>query len=265
MNPYRHINLVGDGIMRGVTLALPTEQVRHLLPWGLALGEQDLTPPGTHPVILFFYELFGAHMSVPTLLPSMTYREHIVGVPYTYVAQGVPGGGAPGPFFFMPKLLLDNTLATLGGRLWWGFAKDLAAISLTEQRYAVSRLGDGAPLVSLDFEPTGDLQSVYAFPHFEPIWRMMNQPLISQVPLGMGPLFVCSNFDKQWDTAQLRPLSTAVTLHQEFVPGLPCGRFPTEGRAAGIDQLVLGSYELRAHWRQGLIYPYGGQVRQAAR
>jgi hypothetical protein len=64
-NPLAAINLNGNGTMRGVTLALPTDRVRDFLPAGMDLGKQQVTPAGTHPVILFFHDMFRAQMSIP--------------------------------------------------------------------------------------------------------------------------------------------------------------------------------------------------------
>ena len=82
-NPFAAVNLHGDGTMRGVTVALPSDRVSDFLPAGMKLGEQNVSPPGTHPVILFFHDMFRAQMSIPMLLPNMTYHEHSVGVPFT--------------------------------------------------------------------------------------------------------------------------------------------------------------------------------------
>ena len=92
-NPFPMLNLNGYGTQRGVTLALPTEKVLDLLPAGLELGPQTVSPKGTHPVILFFHDMFRAHMSFPSLLPNLTYREHSVGVPFSYISPGTPGPG----------------------------------------------------------------------------------------------------------------------------------------------------------------------------
>jgi hypothetical protein len=192
-----------------------------------------------------------AHMTVPTLLPNMTYHEQILGVPYTYVAQG----GA-GPFFFMPNLWLDDFVPTLGGKLFWGFAKRMAKMVVTADTWAVLAL-TGDPVMSLDFEPTGEWRPVRGWPSFEPVRRIMSQPLVSAVPVAAGPWFVCSNFDKRWSDAEVRPLSTVVRIDQAFVAGLPCGRFPAEGRTEGIDASPLGSFQVKARWRQSLVYPAG--------
>ena len=148
-NPYTTLHLSGTGTMRYVTLALPTASVRELLPNGIDLGKQELTPEGTHPVMLGFHDMFRLHTSVPSLLPSMTYHEHSVGVPYCYVNQPELGYRSPGPYFFMPMVLLDHLLATIGGLVFWGFAKRLARISNTDRQYAVSGM-NGEPIVGMD-------------------------------------------------------------------------------------------------------------------
>ena len=45
-SPFNVVNLYGSGCLRGVTVAMPTAQVQRLLPKGLELGPQSVTPPG---------------------------------------------------------------------------------------------------------------------------------------------------------------------------------------------------------------------------
>lgn len=194
-------------------------------------------------------------MTIPTRLPPMTYHEHVIGVPDVLVNQGDGWGHSAGPFFFMPRLLLNNLWAMLGGLVYWGYPKRLARIAVTGDHFAVSDLS-GAPQLALDFEGHGDLLPIDHFPHFAPLRAAMDQPMLTALPPGMGPIAICSRFDKHWPTVGLRPLSTAVTIEQAFLPGLPCGRFPGHGCSAGIDVSSLGSYELRAHCRQTVPYPW---------
>lgn len=254
--PLSYINLVGNGIFRGATLVMPSDYVRNLLPWGLDLAPQDLTPPGTHPISFFFQEMVRAHMTIPTLLPNMTYHEQIVGVPFVNVTRGYPGGPY-GPFFFMPNLFLDNFLATLGGRVWWGLAKQMAKMEVTENRWACTD-ESGNPLISLDFDVTGDYVPVPTVENFIPYCRpntgIMVQPLVSMLPGGVGMFPICSDFDKKWDEAVIRPLETQITINRAFVPGLPTGTFPAGQKAPGIDVSVLGSFQVLAHWRMTLPY-----------
>jgi hypothetical protein len=255
-NPFAAINLNGTGTMRGVTLALPTDRVLDLLPAGLELGEQQVTPAGTHPVILFFHDMFRAQMSIPTLLPNMTYHEHSVGVPFAYISKSGITPGVPGPYYFMPKLYLDNLWATLGGLFFWGFAKEMASVTVTADSYTVNSM-TGQRLTSLTwknlkkqaFRPIAEVEN------FEPVRQMLTQPIISMLPAAMGPFFILSDFDKDWQTATVSPLETSLEVDIAYIPGYPCGRFPAAGFSPGIDRSVLGSYELRAPWRLSLPYP----------
>jgi len=255
-NLFTSVNLNGEGIMRGVTLSLPANRVRNLLPASLELGKQTLTSPGTHPVVLFFHDLYRGNLAFPNLIPSLTYYEHSIGVPFTYISAPWLAPGSPGPYYYMPRLYLNSLSPMAGGRLWWGFAKDLGQIEVTSGRYTVSDLA-GRRLTSLgwDTEQLGEVRPVTAYPNFEPVRQMLNQPLISLAPLGVGPFLMLSHFDKNWDVATLRPLRTSVEVDLAFLPGYECARYPASGWAPGIDEVVTGSYELRSPWRLSLPYP----------
>jgi hypothetical protein len=263
-NPFNLVNLHGDGCFRGVTLALPIAEVQRFLPNGLVLGAQNVTPPGTHPVILSFNSLYRAIMSVPTLLPTLTYHEFTFGVPYSYVQPGTLGrmfgavlgrGGDQlrGPYYYMPRLFLDSVLATMGGVLYWGYAKKLARFKLSTGSFAIDA-ENGVPQISLEWDILGEPRPVSAFPHFEPVREMLAQPLVSQMPVGMGPLFVVADFNKRWDLATLQPTATTVRVDNEIVPGFGAAHYPSEGRSPGIDTQVLGSYELSASWMLGMAH-----------
>jgi hypothetical protein len=255
-NPFAAINLNGDSIMRGVTLALPCDRVRDLLPTGLELGSQDVTPSGTHPVILSFNELFRAKMSFPTLLPSQTYHELTLGIPYSYLSRDSITPGHPGPYYFMPRLFLDNALFTIGGLLLWGFTKRMASFRVTAEHCAIDDCA-GRRLTSLAWKTEADSvhRPIGDCPHFAPVRRMLDQPLISMVPASIGPFFVLSDFDKNWKVATVRPLQTVMEVDVEFVTGYPAGRYPTSDWSASIGESALGSYELHAPWRLSVAYP----------
>lgn len=253
-DPYSYVRLQGTGLTRGVTMVLSTAEVRELLPQGLELGEQDLTPPGTHPVILLFHDMFRVHMSIPTPLPNMTYREHSIGVPFAYVAHDFVGSLNPGPYYFMPKLHLDDFWAVLGGRLYWGLAKHLARFSVDGSNYEVMER-DGEPITSLHTtDAPGAYAPVVGHAGFAPIRAALDQPIISMAPLGMGPFFVLSHFDKDWGRAQVRSIATCMHIDRAYVPGLPTGAYPWDEAPFGLAAGPLGSYEYRAPWRMTLPY-----------
>ena len=263
-NPLPMLNLSGSGTQRGVTLALPVDKVRSMLPAGLELGRQDVTPAGTHPVMVFFHDIYRAYLSFPTLVPSLTYREHSVGVPFVHISGAVGGPSSPGPYYYMPTLYLNSILATLGGVAYWGFTKKPAHITRADGEYRVFEPAGGPPITSLTWEPTGEHRPVGDYAHFQPIRQILSQPLISMLPMSLGPFFVLSDFEKGWDVATLRPLQTVTHVHRQYVPGYDVGRYPSTARSPGIDRSVLGSFELWPPLRLTLPYPpllFDSQVR----
>lgn len=256
LNPYGYVYLLGDGIFRGVTLELPSERVRGLLPHGLTLGEQTVTRAGTHPVVLLCNEILRAHMTVPSALPSLSYREQSLGIPFCYVTDGRGQETEQGPFYYQPRLWLDSLLAMMGGVVYWGLTKRMARFQLDDNLFAVTSQ-QGRSLSSVRSRPTGAALPVASYPFFAPIRQLHEQPLIMTAPFGMGPFFVCCNFDKAWDHGTLCPLETSTQIDESFVPGLQTGRFPEHGLRGGIDTSVVGSYELRLPWRLSLPYAPG--------
>ncbi len=252
LGPLGNVELVGDGLIRAVTLEMPIETARSFLPYTLELAPQTMTKPGTHPVVMFFQEMVRAHMTIPTLLPNMTYHEYVLAVPHTRTT-GAFGMGSSAHLQFMPKLLLSEWLPTLGGLFFWGFAKQMAHYKVTNTRVAISTYRGSDPLVTLDYHPTGDYKPVSEYSHFGPLQEIMSEPLVSQLPAAMGPFLVCSNYDKIWSKAVLRPISTEITVHESFVPNLPTGIFPDEGRS--ITTSALGAVEIKAPWKLSVLYP----------
>jgi hypothetical protein len=131
----------------------------------------------------------------------------------------------------------------------------MASVTVTAESYTVNSFS-GQRLTSLTWKkPKGELRPIQEVANFEPVRQMLSQPIISMLPLAMGPFFILSNFDKDWTTASVRPLETSVEVDVEYVPGYGGGRYPASGWSRGIDSSVIGSYELRALWRLSLPYP----------
>jgi hypothetical protein len=252
-DPFNALHLSGTGTLRYMTLVLPAHSVRDLLPYGLELAPQQMTPSGTHPVLMGFHDMFRLHTTTPSLLPSMTYHEHSVGVPYCSVTAGSTPYD-PGPYFFMPAVFLDHLLATIGGLLFWGYAKQLASISNADGRYTVARV-DGKPVLSVSYNALGVARPIAEYPQFELQRQALSQPIISMVPFSMGPFFVLAGFPKRWDVAMLTPLAAAIDVFTDYVLGLSSGRYPSTGRSKGIDVSVTGAYELQAPWQLTSPHP----------
>ena len=245
--PYP-FGFIGDGMTRGVTLALPAAQVRAWLPPGLELGPQNRTPAGTHPLIFLFHDFTHCQYSFPTLLQSMNFHEQTVGIPFTYLPAGNPVSGKLGPYYFMPKLYLDDLWVLLNGKYLWGFDKEMAAIAVTQDRYTVTSSG-GESLVSLSWscQGTNGHGGIREYPAFEPIREMLSQTLITLFPAAVGPFFTLTEFDRRWNLARLRPVETVLEVGPSYLPGLEPGRY--------LPSPALGSFELSAPWWLSLPYP----------
>lgn len=255
MGPYANTRLLANCTARAVTLQLPTAQVEDLLPYGMVLGSQTMTPRGTHPVTMWFYDMYQMHMNIPAPLPNMTYNEHVVGIPYVYTTSDFINPVPSGPFFYMPILLLNNLFAILGGRLFWGFEKYRAHIDTTDDFFLVRDERSGEPLVSLQYEPVGPEGHATDFPLFGPMYELLQQPMITMLPMGLGPVFVCSDFARLWHAARVRPLRSVLKISRAYLPALPTGRFPKEGTSASISSSTLGAFSLRMQYSISMAYP----------
>jgi hypothetical protein len=257
---WNYMSLNGNAHVRAQTLVLPSAVVASMLPRGMELGPQRLTPKGKHPLVLFFQDLSRMHMTIPTLLPRMTYNEQVVGIPFVRVVAGYEWVGPLGPFFYMPNLYLNDFLPMIGGRLFWGFNKQFAPIEVNDHSWTV-RGDDRRVLISMKWRsPTGGWRTPEAFPHFAEFCQsesgIMNQPLVSMLPGYFQFFSVCSEFSKLWSHCRIRPIQSRVHIGEPFVEGLPTGSFPKAADwSAGIDAVRLGAFELQAPVRVSLPFP----------
>jgi hypothetical protein len=220
--PYP-FGFIGNSIARIFTLAVPSWKVRSLLPAGLDLGDQDLTPEGTHPVLFLFQRFFQCQCSIPLALPSMAFYEHTVCIPYTSVTSGYGPPGGLGPFCFLPKLYLTDPFVMLAGMFVWGYDKELAQINAGENSYSVAR-PTGERIASLEWQDGGD-GAVFArhCREFDPVRRILDQKLISALPVAAGPWLMLTDFERRWNMASVRPLRATLSLTgahlRAFAPG----------------------------------------------
>ena len=201
-----------------------------------------------------FHEMFRLQTSVPSLLPSMTYHEHSVGVPVLLRRPG-RAGAARGPYFFMPIVLLDHVLATIGGLLFWGYAKRLATIRDADGRYSATAMS-GEPVVSVSYEYTGEAKPIADVSATSSCSGRRCRKRSSRRSRSAWDRSSCSRvFRKRWEVATIRPLRAVTEIFTDYVVGLSSGRYPATDRSADINESVMGSYELSAPWQLGSPYP----------
>jgi hypothetical protein len=250
--PYP-FGFVGDGLTQCVVLALPDWRVHGFLPGSLQLGEQDVTPVGTHPVVLLFHSFTQCQFSFPTFLPPMQFHEQTIGIPFTYIRanNSIPGGS--GPYCFIPKFYLDDQWVWMIGRTYWGFDKEMAFVNSSNSLYAVTSLA-GRRLVSLEWQDyENEVRSaIRGYPEFESVRLMLSQPLVSLSPAGVGPVLTLTDFDRSWNLGTVRPINGALEIDASYLPGFEGGYYATGG--ADADAPLLSSYELSVQW--WLSFPY---------
>jgi len=245
---------MGNGTTHCVAVALPRAQVRALLPRGLELGNQELTPRGTHPVIFQFHRFSECQFSFPAFLRPMRFHEQTAGIPFTQVCGVNARSHGSGPYYFMPRLYLDDSWVLLNGTFWWGFNKQLAPIDVSEDRYTV-RQWTGQPLASLAWsaEGNGHPRPVAECREFAPFREILNQTLVTLLPAGAGPLPALTDFDRRWNFTSVRPLHSVLEIGPSYMPGFEGGRF-ARGQAADACWSVLGSFEFSGPWWLSLPY-----------
>lgn len=227
----------GDYLAFIVVIPLANESVQQMLPEALELAPQNLTPAGEHPVTLMFGHQMNVHAEHLKIF-DLDYLEAAVSV--SYVRWAEPGAGYRGPFLFSPRIFPNETLPILLG-FFYGLAKQKASIGMDETHYIVDAHDSNDLLVSGDFVLKSDFAPASSYPLFKGIPSLMQQPIIGQTELGP---FVCSQFDWNFDQAQIRAIEAEVHIAQAFTPGLPVGRFPRPS----IETDPLGAFQLKTQW-----------------
>jgi hypothetical protein len=212
-------------------LSVAPATARAMLPAGLDLAAQDLTP-GRHPLVLIMGEQSDVR---PRLLPlGAEYREAIVALPFVELRER----GAPrGPFCYCPRLFLDRRLPILAGRLLYAYAKRRAVIRMTAASYSIAERAGGDPLLEAHFRISGAA--------VEAPWRgaamLFDLPVVSRAANGWRYSFA----DFGLDRAVLQPVELHLAIHRPFVPGLPVGEFVIAGTAGSPSS----AFRISTDWR----------------
>ena len=165
-----------------IVAALPLHMARRLLPPDLALATQPLTQSDRYPVILMFARQRDAR---PSILPiGMTYHEFIIMLPSVRRRRAAWAEQAPRIFAFLPKLYLDSVAMLLLGRVFYGYAKDLARVVVEPGSVAVRSPISGESIVRAELYGGGGIVPVRASGHYADVAWLLNRPILSRGPLG---------------------------------------------------------------------------------
>ena len=221
-------------------LMVPVETARSMLPEGLELAPQSITPKGYHPLTFLAVEQSNVSPSlVPRLMwPGSRYREFVCTVNFV---QKSGDSDQPKPIFsYFPKLYLDNLFETLSGRLIYGFNKFTANIDVTNDRYKVMAKS-GETLFDGRFADQGRVGQPDSFAAFEDARRLITQPIINQHKLGH---WQCVAFDFQLTEASIMPSAAEFHIGAGMMPGLE----EMNVRRPSLGGGPLGSFRIWTSW-----------------
>ncbi|MBF9058582.1 NAD(P)-binding protein [Rhodobacterales bacterium HKCCSP123] len=220
----------------GATVVLPfaRQTVEGMLPKGLVLAEQDLTPTDMHPVIL----LFARQRDVrPNLAPvGMNYSEFICAVPW--VKHADPGLSDLPPMITPTKLYLDSLPPILLGIYGYGFPKERASMQVDMDTYIIREAQGDAEIISASFHRTGPKVRAWQLANFDAIRPAYEMAMVTRNRLGQWQYSV---YDFSLGQAELEPLEMEVRIASDAL-SLPQG----VTQAPSLDQSPFGAFFLTA-------------------
>jgi hypothetical protein len=221
-----------EGTPSAVTslVSMPKAAVRRMLPKGLDLQSQNLSPPGEHPVILFTGRQQGLRaIGYPLTFP--TYLEYILAIPFV----GFKSNPNSAPLMHLATLYLNSPLAVLAGRYFYGMPKRLEGISWTDD-FLVTTLVSSQALVRAGYRERSNWDPVAFRKNLATVSALYAQPLV-QVKNGA---YLCAKANWHFDTAQAEPVDAEIQLRtdsKELNFSVP-----------GSDESVFGAFHFSTHW-----------------
>jgi hypothetical protein len=184
----------------------------------------------------------------------MSFHEQTLGIPFVCVSAA-PGLPAAGPYYFMPKLYLDDRWNLFIGRNFWGFNKELARVRVNAGSYTVTSM-TGRRLAGLTWSVSGDepRPAIGGYEQFESVRKMLSQTPLSFSPAAVGPIPTLTDFDRSWNLGTVRRLRAVLDIDAAYCPRFSGGHYETAdetGQASGWPALA---FEVSAQW--WLSYPY---------
>lgn len=219
-----------------IVLAMPVGEAQQLLPAGLSLASQTLTPAGTHPVVL----MFGQHSQVhPWFQPPGSgghYDEWIVATPFLEWRDGDVAKSCA----YMSRLYLNSLYYVFLGWLY-GYPKKLSRSTVTPTSYEVRTLPAKRPLVSMTSMPAGAVLPFSSLPGHDAIAQVFVLPFIQR----LGPFpWLASRMWFELDTATVQPVTADFSITGTCAPGLP----EMSKHVGSIIDGVPGAFHMSCDW-----------------
>jgi hypothetical protein len=241
--PWPLTPFFGTGQMDGFFSfhAVDTAALQKVLPRGMHLLPQALTPPGLHPVSILANRQMGVRPAVmPRLLGFPWYLEAIIAINWVGLE------GQRGAFTYLPNLYLDARLPQLAGLCLYGYNKRLGQLEMGENAYRVKDSA-GAPVWSARYQQQGFCGPLVEFAEAASVQALSEQILVSSGKFG-GWQF--SSFDFNFTSAIVAPVSAEITVENGALAGLPAGLMEARplGSAAPAGNQLPGALRIWTSW-----------------
>jgi len=224
--------------------AVDAKALEIVLPDGMSLHPQTLTPDGTHPVTVLCNQQMGVRASImPKFLAFRKYYEAIIAINFVQI------DGQKGVFTYLPNLFLTNRLAKLSGIIFYGYNKNIGQLSMGQNTYSVSG-PQGAPIYNGHYNQRNFARPLTDFPTAGRVQSLLEQVIVSQ---GRFSKWQYSSFDFNLSSAYVAGIQAKIDVQDARLANLPQGVMQAnpiriDGQQANPDNQLPGAFRIWTSW-----------------
>lgn len=224
--------------------AVDAEALQAILPAGMHLAPQNLTPAGKHPVAILANHQMGVRASVlPGFLGYRNYYEAIIAINFVQL------DGHDGVFSYLPNLYLDNRWAQLAGVWWYGYNKRMGQLEMGNGDYKVSSQ-NGRPIWYGQYQQRNVPRPLMDSPDCGLVQSISEQVVVSRSKFGAWRF---SSFDFNLTSAYVAGVSARISVRDPRLAGLPegnmhVGPLTMQGQRGHSVNRLPGAFRIWTSW-----------------
>lgn len=224
--------------------AVESVALQAMLPKGMTLHPQTLTPEGTHSVAVLCNQQMGVRASImPKLLAYRDYYEAIIAINFVQIE------GQDGVFSYLPNLYLTNRLAQLTGVWCYGYNKRMGQLSMGHNSYTVAD-SEGAPVYNGRYNQRDFARRLTDFPSAPRVQALSEQVVVTQ---GKFSKWQYSSFDFNLTSAYVAGVHAKIDVLNAGLANLPEGQMEAnpirlDGHQANPDNRLPGAFRIWTSW-----------------
>ncbi|WP_120499143.1 NAD(P)-binding protein [Roseovarius sp. EL26] len=186
-----------------------------VLPKGMSLHPQALTPEGRHPIAMLANQQIGVRLSaLPRLLGYKNYLEAIIAINFVQIE------GYEGVFSYLPNLYLTNSWAKSAGVWMYGYNKRMGSLQMGHDSYEVAT-PDGSPIWSGRYQQKNFAQPLVESPECGLVQSISEQIVVTQ---GKFSKWQFSSFDFNLSSAYVAGVSAEIDVVDSALADIPAGK-----------------------------------------